>query len=183
MKGDISDRLSATLALYHITLTNLPVLENQFVTVPTGEQRSQGIELDVSGEILSGWNVIAGYAYTDAEITEDTTEREGNKLTNIPENTVNFWTTYTLQQGSLEGLGFGFGLYFIGDRPGDSDNTFELPSYTRADAAIFYEKDKFRTALNFKNLFDQDYFVSSQSRNGVFPGEPITVIGSMSYEF
>ena len=115
MKGDISDRLSATLALYHITLTNLPVLENQFVTVPTGEQRSQGIELDVSGEILPGWNVIAGYAYTDAEITEDTIEREGNKLTNIPENTVNFWTTYTLQQGSLEGLGFGFGLYFIGD--------------------------------------------------------------------
>ena len=77
----------------------------------------------------------------------------------------------------------GLDCILLAIRPGDSDNTFELPSYTRADAAIFYEKDKFRTALNFKNLFDKDYFVSSQSRNGVFPGDPITVIGSMSYEF
>ena len=185
VKGDISDRLSATLALYHLTLTNLPVSDpnNPFVTVPTGEQRSKGIELDVSGEIMPGWNVIAGYAYTDAEITEDNTEIEGNKLSNIPENSINFWTTYKIGQGSLSGLGFGLGFFILGDRPGDAANTFELPGYTRTDAAIFYERDKFRTALNFKNLFDNDYFVSSQSRNSVFPSDPFTVIGSMSYEF
>ena len=139
--------------------------------------------MDVSGEILPGWNIIAGYAYTDAEITEDNTDIEGNKLSNIPENSVNFWTTYKIGRGSLSGLGFGLGFFILGDRPGDADNTFDLPGYTRTDAAIFYERNKFRTALNFKNLFDNDYFVSSQSRNSVFPGDPFTVVGSLSYEF
>ena len=185
IKGDISGRLNATLALYDLTLTNIPTADpnNPFFTVSTGEQRSRGVELDVRGEILPGWNIIAGYAYTDAEITEDNSFEAGNKLSNIPENAFNFWTSYKIGQGSLSGLGFGLGLFIVGDRPGDTENTFELPGYTRADAAIFYERDKFRTALNFKNLFDNDYFVSSQSRTSVFPGDPFTVIGSISYEF
>ena len=109
VKGDISDRLSATLAFYDLTLTNVSTTDpdNSLLTVPTGEQRSQGIELDVSGEILPGWSVIAGYAYTDAEVTEDNTFEVGNGLANIPENAFNFSTTYRIQQGSLTGLGFG----------------------------------------------------------------------------
>ena len=185
VKGDISDRLSATLALYDLTRTNVETTdpENPDFTIQTGEQRSRGIELDVSGEILPGWNIIAGYAYTDAEITEDNELPVGNKLDNIPENAFNFWTTYKIGKGSLSGLGFGLGLFVVGDRPGDTDNSFDIPGYTRTDAAIFYERDKFRTAVNFRNLFDNDYFVSASGRTRVFPGEPFTVVGSLSYEF
>jgi iron complex outermembrane recepter protein len=41
-----------------------------------------------------------------------------------------------------------------GDRTGDLDNTFVLPNYFRTDAAIFYNRDRFKAALNFNNLFD-----------------------------
>lgn len=185
VKGDISDRLSATLAFYHLTRTNVETTDpdNPLFTIQTGEQRSRGIELNVSGEILPSWNILAGYAYTDAEITEDNDLPVGNRLPNVPEHAFNFWTTYTLQSGSLEGLGFGLGLFFEGDRQGDLDNSFELPSYIRTDAAIFYERDRFRAAINFRNLFDNEFFVFAANDTRVSPGDPFTVIGSISYEF
>ena len=93
------------------------------------------------------------------------------------------WTTYELQKGSLSGLGFGAGIFFVGERQGDLDNSFTVPSYTRTDAAIFYERGKFRTAVNFRNLFDIDYFETAESDLRVYPGDPFTVLFSVSYEF
>lgn len=80
-------------------------------------------------------------------------------------------------------MGFGLGMFFIGDRPGDLDNTFEIPSYLRTDAAIFYEKDRFRAALNFKNLFNIDYFESAGNINRVILGDPFTVQGTIYWQF
>lgn len=184
-KGEIGDRLSATLALYDLTRTNITTEDpdNAEFEIQTGEQNSQGIELSVAGEILPGWNITAGYAYTDAKITEDNTFEEGNGITNVPENAVSLWTTYKIQQGSLLGLGFGGGIFFVGEREGDLDNSFQLPSYTRTDAAIFYEKEGFRAAVNFKNLFDIDYFETADGDLGVIRADPFTVVGSLSYEF
>ena len=185
VKGDLSDRLSATLALYDLTRTNVSTQDpnNPNFQIQTGEQNSQGVELYVAGEILPGWNITGGYAYIDAVITEDNLFEEGNRLNNSPENAVSLWTTYEIQQGSLQGLGFGAGLFFVGERQGDLDNSFELPSYTRTDAAIFYKRGKFRTALNFRNLFDIDYFEAADSDLEVFPGEPFAVSGSVSVKF
>ena len=187
IKGNIGDRLSATLALYDLTRTNVltddPDNPNPQFQIQTGEQNSQGIELSVAGEILPGWNITGGYAYTDATITEDNTFAEGNRLDNAPENAVSLWTTYTLQQGSLQGLGFGAGLFFVDEREGDLANSFQLPSYTRTDTAIFYERGKFKTAVNFRNLFDIDYFEAADNDLEVYPGDPFTVVGSVSYKF
>ncbi|BAU40258.1 TonB-dependent siderophore receptor [Leptolyngbya sp. O-77] len=185
MKADLNDQLTATLAFYDLTRSNVetPDLENPDFSIQTGEQRSQGIEFNVAGEILPGWNVIGGYAYTDARITEDNTFDVGNQINNIPKHAFNLWTSYQLQEGDLEGLGFGLGLFFVGDRPGDLDNSFEIPSYLRTDAAIFYERDRFRAALNFRNIFDIDYFESAGNINRVILGEPFTVQGTLSWTF
>ncbi|MBN4006073.1 TonB-dependent siderophore receptor [Nostoc sp. LPT] len=184
IKADLSDRLSTTLAFYDLTRTNVLTTDprNSLLSIETGKQRSQGIELDLSGQILPGWNMIAGYAYTDARVEEDTTY-PGKLLNNVPKHSFNFWTTYEIQSGSLQGLGLGLGFFFTGDRQGDLANTFELPSYFRTDAAIFYKREAFRVALNFRNLFDVDYFDSAISRVRVFYGDPLTVQGTISWEF
>lgn len=85
--------------------------------------------------------------------------------------------------GDLKGLGFGAGLFFIGDRQGDLSNTFTLPSYVWTDAAIFYHRDNWRVGLNIKNLFDVYYFESASSRNSVYPGAPFTMLGTVSVQF
>jgi len=186
VKADLSERLSTTLAFYDLTLTNVLTddLDNAGFSIQTGEQSSRGVELSIAGEIIPGWNIIAGYAYTDAQITEDNRlPVVGNRLNNVPENSFNLWTTYQIQQGSLQGLGFGLGLFYVGERQGDLANSFQLPSYLRTDAAIFYNRDRFRAALNIRNLFDVDYFEGGYGRANVFPGAPFTVQGTISWQF
>jgi iron complex outermembrane recepter protein len=187
VKGEfLNKKLATTLAFYQIDRTNIATTDpdNPDFSIAAGEVRSRGIELDLAGEIVPGWKVIAAYAYTDAEITEDNLFAVGNKLENVPENSASFWTSYQIQQGSLQGLGLGAGVFFVGDRQGDLDNTFTLPSYVRTDAAIFYRQDNWQANLNFQNLFDVDYIRSSETfREAVRPGDPFTVIGSVSVNF
>lgn len=187
IKGEFLDgRLSTTLAAYEISKENVATTDpnNTDFSIAVGEVRSRGIELDVVGEIADGWNIIASYAYTDAEIIEDNFFSVGNRLTNVPENSASLWTTYEIQSGGLQGLGFGAGLFFVGDRQGDLDNSFQLPSYVRTDAAIYYRRNNWRAALNFQNLFNVDYIRSAAGfRESIYPGEPFTVIGSVSVQF
>ena len=134
---------------------------------------------------MPGWNIIASYAYIDAEVTEDNNIPVGNRLFNTPENSASLWTTYEIQQGSLQGFGFGGGFVFVGEREGDLENTFTADSYFLTNAALFYKRNDWRFALNFKNLFDVNYISSTfgdrNARNE--PGDPFEVIGSISVEF
>ncbi|NMG06754.1 TonB-dependent receptor [Brasilonema sp. UFV-L1] len=185
IKGDISNTLSATLAFYDLTRSNVltedPV--NEGFSIQTGEQRSKGVELSIAGEILPGWNVIAGYAYTDTEITKDNTYAVGNLLNNVPKHSFNLWTSYEIQSGRFKGLGFGTGVFYVGERQGDLNNTFTLPSYFLTEVAIFYKQDRFRASVNFKNLFDVDYFESALNQVNVYYGDPFTVQGTISWQF
>ncbi|MEH2072133.1 MAG: TonB-dependent receptor [Nostoc sp.] len=157
---------------------------NPLNSLQVGEQRSRGIEFDVAGEILPGWKIIASYTYIDPEITEDTRpEYKGNEPSNVARNSASLWTTYEIQTGDLKGFGFGGGLFFVGDRQGDLENTFTLPSYVRTDALIYYRRDNWRVGLNIKNLFDVNYFESAYGRSTVFPGAPFTVLGTVSWQF
>jgi iron complex outermembrane recepter protein len=178
----LNNRLTTTLAYYNLERRNVRVdLGGNVLQV--GGQRSRGVEIDLAGEILPGWNIIAGYAYTDAQITDDRRFKVGNRLINTPQHSFSIWTTYELQKGSLKGLGAGIGLYAQGKRPGDLDNTFNLPSYWRTDAALFYRRDRLRLGVNVQNLFGINYFEGSRDINRVIPGAPLTVSGSISWEF
>jgi iron complex outermembrane recepter protein len=183
----LEKKLSATLAYFNITKQNVatPNSNNPLFSVATGEQQSQGIEFDLSGEILPGWKIITSYAYIDAEVSQDNTIPVGNRLYNTPEHGASLWTTYEIQKGKLQGLGFGGGFDFVGERQGDLANSFQVDSYFLTNAAIFYRRDDWRLGLNFKNLFDIDYIAAtSNSRtNGNEPGAPFTVIGSVSVQF
>jgi iron complex outermembrane recepter protein len=186
VKTDLFDeQFSATLTLYHLTRTNVSVtgLSDAALQEQVGEQRSQGVEFNLTGEILPGWNVIASYAYTDAEIAEDNRFEVGDRLPNVAENAASLWTTYELQEGMLAGLGFGVGLFYQGERLGDLENSFTLPSYWRTDASIFYRRDRFRAALNVRNLFDIEYYEGARNNVRVIPGAPFTLSGTVSWEF
>lgn len=55
-------------------------------SIATGEQKSRGVELDLAGEILPGWNIIASYAYTDAFVNKDIVIPVGDQLVGAPYN-------------------------------------------------------------------------------------------------
>ncbi|MEA5600481.1 TonB-dependent siderophore receptor [Nostoc sp. UHCC 0252] len=180
----IKDRLSTTLAFYQITRQNVltpdPVDPQNF-SINTGEQRSRGVELDITGQILPGWNIIANYAYTDAVVTKDEDIPVGSRLYGVPENSASLWTTYQIQSGNLQGLGFGLGLAFVGEQETRLPSTLTLPSYVRADAAIFYRRDRYKIGLNFKNISNVRYY--TLDGYFIYPAAPFTVQGTVSFDF
>jgi iron complex outermembrane recepter protein len=180
----LDGKLATTLAAYQITKENVVTDDpnDPAFSIQVGEQQSKGIELDVSGKILPGWNIIASYAYTDTEVTKDNSGNEGNQLDNVSPHSASLWTTYEVQDGGWKGFGLGGGLFFIDEREGDLENTFTLPSYVRTDAVIYYRRKNWQTQLNFKNLFDVDYYEGA-SFGSVFPGATFTVQGSFAVEF
>ena len=188
VKAELLDgNLFTTLSYFNIKRQNVETADpiDPFASISTGEQRSEGVELDVVGKISPGWNIIASYAYIDGEVTEDNTIPEGSRLLNTPEHSANLWTTYEIQKGNLQGLGFGVGFNLVGEREGDTANTFELDSYFLTNAALFYRRDNWRLSLNAKNLFDIDYIAGSNNRrsSGSEAGPPFTILGSVSVEF
>ncbi|MBW4549532.1 MAG: TonB-dependent siderophore receptor [Aphanocapsa sp. GSE-SYN-MK-11-07L] len=186
VKGEFLDKkLFTTLAAYQINKTNISTTDpnNPDFSLAVGEAQSQGIELDIIGEPIQGWNIIAAYAYTNAEITQDNFFTVGNRLANVPKHSASLWSTYQIQAGPAKGIGFGLGFLYVGDRFGDTGNSFILPSYLRTDAALYYRRDKFKIGLNFQNLFNVEYFKSAAFRESIYVGDPFTVIGSVSIEF
>jgi iron complex outermembrane recepter protein len=192
VKADfLGGKLSTTLAAYNLIKTNVltpdpdPILAQQGFQVQVGEQQSRGIELDIAGEILPGWKIIASYALTDAKVTADNSIPSvvGNRLIGVPENQASLWTTYEIQKGNLQGLGFGLGLFYVGERQGNIANSARMDDYLRTDAAIYYRRDGFNTAINVRNLFNIDYLTRAFDSLYVLRGEPFTITGSVSWEF
>jgi iron complex outermembrane receptor protein len=175
--------LAANLAAYEITKTNILTTDpdDPNFTIPVGEVRSRGIEFDIGGEILPGWNLFASAFINEAIVTEDNTLPEGDRLRDAPDEGASLWTTYEFQDGDLQGLGFGLGLFYVGDREAELPNDFVIPSYVRADAALFYRRNNWRVALNFKNLTSTRYY--ENANYGLFVSAPFTVLGTISVQF
>ncbi|MEM6502253.1 MAG: TonB-dependent siderophore receptor [Cyanobacteria bacterium P01_C01_bin.89] len=183
----LDDKLSINLALFNLEKDNvaIPDPDNSQFFIAGEPQRSRGVELDIIGEILPGWNIVANYAYLDTELTDDDDPNSGNRLFNAPEHMANLWTTYEFQSGALEGLMLGLGFNYVGDRFGDLANSFELDDYFLTNAVIAYERDNWRAAVNFRNIFDIDYIESATNlrRAEIYPGEGFTVVGAFSIRF
>jgi iron complex outermembrane recepter protein len=194
VKTELLDgRVSTTLAYYKVTKENVLATDpaDPEFSIQLGEVESEGVELDVSGELTEGWSVVASYAYTDTEIVNDNfTGTAGNDLRAIPDHGGRLWTRYEFLQGALAGLSAGGGIFAVGEREGNNENTFVLDGYERFDCLVAYEwkLGAFRTTaqLNVQNLTDTEYLAStSNSFPGffAFPGAPRTFLGSLRLEF
>jgi iron complex outermembrane recepter protein len=185
IKADITKKIAASFAVFDITKSNVLTSDptNPLFSVQTGEQRSRGFEFDLAGEIMPNWNIIASYANTNAEVSRDNTIPVGNRLASVPRNTASLWTTYRLASGDLKGLGFGLGVFFVDSRQGDLANSFTIDGYLRTDAAIYYNRDDFNAALNFKNLFNTNYITGSDSRTALTVGAPFTILATVGWKF
>ncbi|MFJ4144735.1 TonB-dependent siderophore receptor [Pseudomonas sp. NPDC089734] len=181
----IPNRLDATLAAFEIRRENLAATDPQDsdYSIQTGEQRVRGLELDVSGEIREGWNVIGNIALLDAKLVKDTRLPEGNRLEGVPIASGSLWSTYQLQEGPLRGLGMGAGVFFAGKRQGNLANTYNASGYARIDMSLFYDiTEQLRVSLNARNVTDRDY-IETIASSGNYAGEPAALTATVSAGF
>ncbi|RMQ47745.1 hypothetical protein ALQ04_04152 [Pseudomonas cichorii] len=182
----IPERLSATLSAFEITRQNVAATDpdDDNYSLQTGEQRVRGVELDVSGTPLEGWEIIGNISALNAEVTKDTTIEVGNKLEGVPTLSGSLWSSYQLQEGQLKGLGFGAGVIAVGERQGDIDNSYDAGGYARVDASVFYDLDEnIRVSLNGRNLTDRKYIETVAGTDGNYAGAPASVVATLSARF
>jgi len=181
-------RLSTSMAFYHLTKQNTltPDLQHQGYSIAIGEARSQGIELDIKGQLTDHLNLVATYAYTDTKVVKDNiVSRIGKDLVNVPEHQASVWGTYQLTENFRVGLG----EVLVGARQGDVNNSFQLPGYARTDAMVAYAHEIGKTRLtyqvNINNVLNKYYYDNSSggNRNTILFGEPISVMGSIRLEY
>lgn len=199
-KADLFDhRLNATLAFYHLTRNNLltPDLASSdpLARIVVGEQRSQGVEFDMTGRVTEAVSVIGSYAYTDTKVTKDNSGLQEKRLASVPLHAGSLWLKYDFARLSapLNGFSVGFGAYVAGSRHGDIQNTFTLPGYVRLDGFAAYRwimgPTRATAQLTVRNLLNHEYYESADQnsnvapRNGVYPGAPMTVFGSLRLEY
>ena len=186
-------RLSATLAIFKITQENSleqsPKAGKADWRVPVDEE-SNGFELDVAGQILPNFSVIANYAYTDARIVklkEEGTIKDLNvQRPSTPRHAANLWTKYIFENGSLKGLGAGIGVSYASERLGQVGRratAASYPDYTLLNAVLYYKVKDVQLQLNVNNVLNRTYWISGYDNLRNFPGAPRNINASVTYRF
>lgn len=185
-----------TASIYDLTQKNVTTTDptNPSYQVQTGEQRSRGVEIEGKAELTEALDVIAAYAWTDAEVTSanlvgtgaSAYSLEGNRPIAVARNTASLWLDYQVQGGLLEGLGAGIGQRYVGSSY-NAKNTVKVPAYSLTDASLRYDLKPLLAGasvdLNVTNLFDKRYFTPGFYENSVFYGTRRTVVGSLTYRW
>ncbi|WP_258378787.1 TonB-dependent siderophore receptor [Pseudomonas mosselii] len=190
-KGELLDgRVNASLAVFRYDQENRAVTDTAsgfacdgwYCSNAAGKVRSQGIEAEVSGEVLSGLQLFAGYTYNTTKFLDDP-ENEGRVFSQwTPKHMLRAWADYTLPvdgQRWSTGLGFTSQSHTLG-----YERTYEVPGYTVWNARLAYQlTPEVSLAVNAYNLFDKKYWVAgfNQLNGSNNYGEPRNLMFSVKY--
>jgi catecholate siderophore receptor len=175
-RWDVLPRLALSAAIFRLDRDDVrsPDPLNPGFFVKTGQQRTEGVELGVQGEVTPRWLVCGGYSWLDGRITKTTsTAAAGATLQLVPEHQLSLWNRVAF--GSRWGAGLG--VVYQSSSFATLDNRVELPGFARVDAALYYTLagGKTRLALNVENLLDRKYTPTADGNNNISPGAPRNV--------
>ncbi|VFR87303.1 TonB-dependent siderophore receptor [plant metagenome] len=199
IKGEyLQGRLNASVAVFRIDLENLPdqlpseQCRNGLSSCysAAGLVRSQGFEAELSGEILPGWQLAAGYTYASAKRRSDASGYDpigsfstGKRYaTNIPRHLFKLFTTYRLPvDGGRWRVGGSLHLQNRTETPwGVKQGGYALVGLNAGFAAT----RQLDFNLNLNNVFDRRYYASIGSMTDAnFFGEPRNVMLTARYAF
>lgn len=181
LKLNVLHQLTGQIAGYQIDRSNVAVTDNADLlrrSKAAGQQRSRGVETDLTWQATEALSLLANYAHTDARFTDSLAGvPAGNKLALVPENSGRLWANYRFQQPMIKGLSIGGGVYVQGAAYLSNNNAYKVDGYHSFDASIAYELEHFRLAATVKNLTDEKYF---QAYN-YFGGRVIAAEGTSAY--
>jgi outer-membrane receptor for ferric coprogen and ferric-rhodotorulic acid len=190
IKGEfLNKRLQASAAVFRIDDVNRAVADPAVpnASIAGGEVRSQGFELEASGQLAPGWDVLAGYAYTDTEYIKAPVAQQGQVFSPItPRHLLNLSTRYAFRQPQLAGWSVGAGMSWRSAFYAQSGALrIESGNYAIANAQLAWQvNDHLNLGLTVDNLFDRKYYekVSSVARQN-FYGEPRRLVFSLKARY
>jgi len=203
LKGSLlQEQLNLATALFWSDQDNVAELDDSVPPDPvTGEEffkadgkgtKVRGFEAELSGEVMTGWNMTAGYTYTHSVNGE-----KNRTNTTAPLNMFRLSTAYHLP-GDWHALTVGGAvnwqsdIYRAASRPIGRNaagniiterTNIRQDAYTLVNLMSRYEFDKHLSAsLNVNNLFDKKYYENVGFYNGNYWGDPRTVTLSLDWK-
>jgi outer membrane receptor for ferric coprogen and ferric-rhodotorulic acid len=201
--------LDADIAVFHSYVTNVPSsvfgmtgtsAGSGFSSILSGKNTYDGVEVEVLGEVLPGWNVSLAYSYLKTKIEQPLFSYD-LRVANVPKQQASFVTSYEFLHGPLRGFSAGFSVVGKYDSPlVDSASTIFSGNYdphnqlfvsqTRWDFRLAYKR--YEGALkglelygNIYNAFDSRFFYSINGTPAFTDtvARPRTITFGISYRY
>lgn len=170
----LGGRWTSGLTVYRI-LKNNELIADPFqpptsgLSIEMGQKVSEGVEVDIKGNIVRGLTLVANYAYTDSRVLKVadgiTSIKAGDVVPGFAKHTANAWLTYRVQEGALKGFGILGGMSFLGNRatywdPSPNPSQ-QLPDYIKMDGGLSWENEKISITANVFNMLNQYLYSGS----------------------
>jgi outer membrane receptor for ferric coprogen and ferric-rhodotorulic acid len=196
LKSEFADgKIQTNVALYHLAQDNLAEVDSGYFVPGTTSAayrtvkgaQTNGIELELNGQILPRWHVATSYSYSH------TKDNQGNRITTVmPLQMAKLWTTY--RPAALDNkLTVGAGVrwqskIYNKSQPWQLNGRSvyaEQNNYATADVMFKYDLTKQLVAtLNINNIFDKHYFGSIDTTyNTTMYGTPRNINLNLRYSF
>lgn len=191
LKGELMDgRVNTSLAVFRYDHKNRAVTDfasgfacdGWYCSNASGKVRSQGVEAEVSGEVLRGLQLSAGYTFNTTKYLEDAEYKGQVFSTWTPKHLVRVWADYRLP-GAWSRLSIGGGVN-LQSRALSFDRAFGVPGFAVWGARIAYQATPtVSVAVNLNNAFDKRYYIPSY--NGTdgsnYYGDPRNLMFTLKY--
>jgi catecholate siderophore receptor len=134
-KWDLKSTLFATVAVFHTEKTNAKTTDaTTGATVLAGNQQVSGVEFGLSGNLTSRWGLFSGLSLMHGKIDQSLVAAEvDQRLSYVPEQSFNLWSTYRLPGSVTVGGGAQFtgGYYFNNTNALTTANAAAIQRLTR----------------------------------------------------
>lgn len=160
--------------------------------VRDGKVRSQGFDTELSGQLMAGWQVSAGYTFNTTKYLVDrnangtASTNEGAPLSTFtPKHILRLWTTYQLP-GALSDVNIGGGVSFQSETYKTAGTLrFSQAAYSIWSARAAYRINRNLTAsLNLNNIFDKNYYSTlGSTTGGNWYGAPRNIMATLNASF
>lgn len=183
----IHQLLDATVSYYNIGISNVVRNDPNAPTyyIQDGKQNSHGVEADIQLQPMTGLYIHGGGSWNDSKYTVvDVTTLNLRPVNAGPEWLANGYTTYQFMQGTMKGLGFGFGGNYIGKNliiNSTTSGTFYTNAYVLMNSQLHYETGRYFFGVSANNLANKKYYYGGQGF--ITPGQLRQVILSLKLKF
>lgn len=187
IKGEyLGGRANASAALFQIDESNRALSDPRFpgYYLAQGKARSQGLELQVSGMLLPGWTLSAGYTYDDVKSLDDSTNAGAPFSMVAPRHLFKLASDYQLP-GAWRQWSIGGAAYATSSTGWkDSSGEWNGGGYATLDAHVAYQfLPDWSVGLYGSNILDRKYYQSIAGAAGNYYGEPRTLLASLRTTF
>jgi iron complex outermembrane receptor protein len=170
----------ASVAVYDLKREGIAIPDSTGITRQSGDQRSRGVEVDLSATPAKGWVGRLAYAFTDAELTRFSEivpmvppdfvvmDRSGNRAPFAPRHLVSLWTSKRFDSG----LGIALGLRAASEQMISEDNRYSIAGYATLDAAVSYEIGRLGLRAHLRNLTGSEYATRGFGAVSAIPARP-----------